>query len=85
MRQAITESKVRGMIQTLEAEIDQHGSVKLAKSVHLDRSYRALVMIMPDETASGAGECALLSEAALAEDWNNPEEDAAWQHLQPVR
>jgi len=44
-----------------------------------------LVMIMPDETASGAGECALLSEAALAEDWNNPEEDAAWKHLQPVR
>ena len=72
------------MIQTLEAEIDEHGSVKLARPVHLDRSHRALVMIMPDETASGAGECALLSEAALAEDWNNPEEDAAWKHLQPV-
>jgi len=42
-------------------------------------------MIMPDDAASGAGECALLSEAALAEDWNNPEEDAAWEHLQPVR
>ena len=77
--------KVGLMIQTLEAEIDEHGSVKLARPVHLDRSHRALVMIMPDEAASGAGECALLSEAALAEDWNNPEEDAAWNHLQPVR
>ena len=41
-------------------------------------------MIMPDEAASGAGECAVLSEAALAVDWNNPEEDAAWNHLQQV-
>jgi hypothetical protein len=24
-----------------------------------------------------------LSEAALAEDWNRPEEDAAWSYLQP--
>jgi len=28
---------------------------------------------------------ALLSEAALAEDWSRPEEDAAWSHLQPAR
>jgi RimJ/RimL family protein N-acetyltransferase len=27
-------------------------------------------------------EAALLSEAALGEDWNRPEEDAAWSHLQ---
>lgn len=72
------------MIQALEAEIDENGSVKLAKPVHLDRSHRALVVIMPDE-ASGDAECALLSEAALAEDWNNPDEDAAWQHLQQAR
>ena len=26
--------------------------------------------------------CALLSEPALAEDWNRTEEDAAWAHLQ---
>ena len=31
---------------------------------------------------SEAHETALLSEAALAEDWNRPEEDAAWSHLQ---
>jgi len=27
-------------------------------------------------------DAALLSEAALAEDWNRAEEDAAWAHLQ---
>jgi len=84
LRRACGAFKLSLMIQTLEAEIDEHGSVKLARPVHLDRSHRALVMIMPDEAASGAGECALLSEAALAEDWNNAEEDAAWKHLQPV-
>jgi hypothetical protein len=73
------------MIQTLEAEIDEHGLVKLAKPVQLDRRRRALVMIMPEEAATGAGECALLSEASLAEDWDKPEEDAAWKHLQPAR
>jgi hypothetical protein len=31
--------------------------------------------VFPNETA-------LLSEAALAQDWNRPEEDAAWTHLQ---
>jgi len=30
-------------------------------------------------------ESALLSEAALAEDWSRPEEDAAWSHFQPAR
>ena len=30
-------------------------------------------------------ECALLSEAALAEDWNRPEENQAWAHLQQER
>jgi hypothetical protein len=73
------------MIQALEAEIDERGSVKLVKPVHLDRRHRAVVMIMPDEAMSGAGECALLSEASLAQEWDNPDEDAAWQHLQPVR
>ena len=35
---------------------------------------------MPD-----VSETALLSEAALREDWNRPEEDEAWSHLQQVR
>ena len=32
--------------------------------------------------ADRASETAVLSETALAEDWNRPEEDEAWSHLQ---
>jgi hypothetical protein len=32
-----------------------------------------------------ASETALLSEVALAKDWNRPEEDAAWQQFQQAR
>jgi len=42
---------------------------------------RALVTILDE--APIIHETALLSEAALAEDWNRAEEDAAWAHLQP--
>jgi hypothetical protein len=41
---------------------------------------RALVTTL--EEAPVAQETTLLSEPALAEDWNRPEEDAAWAHLQ---
>lgn len=43
---------------------------------------RALVTILEEEPYSH--ETALLSEAALAKDWNRPE-DAAGSHLQPAR
>ena len=29
----------------------------------------------------GISECALMSEVALAKDWDCPEEDEAWAHL----
>jgi hypothetical protein len=34
---------------------------------------------------SEAAETGLMSEAALARDWDRPEEDAAWSHLQSGR
>ncbi len=34
------------------------------------------------QVPSKAGDCALLSEKSLAEDWNKVEEDQAWQNLQ---
>ena len=43
-----------------------------------------MVTILTDEP-SDALETALLSEATLAKDWNQPEEDAAWAHLQRDR
>ncbi|MBM4042261.1 MAG: hypothetical protein FJ290_27525, partial [Planctomycetes bacterium] len=69
------------MIRTVEGIIDEQGHVCLAESIKLSGPRRALVMIL-DEPPT-AHETALLSEAALAEDWNRPEEDEAWSHLQP--
>jgi hypothetical protein len=72
------------MIQTVEAIVDERGSVRLLEPVRLDRSYRALVTILADEPSS-VHETALLSEPALADDWNRPEEDAAWAYLQQAQ
>jgi hypothetical protein len=38
-----------------------------------------------DESPVGIAETALMSEAALAEDWNRPEEEAAWSYLAPAK
>lgn len=70
------------MIRTVEAFIDADGTVRLLESVEMSGIRRALVTIL-DEEPVGAVDTALLSEAALATDWNRPEEDAAWSHLQP--
>lgn len=72
------------MIKTVEAIIDQQGNVRLLESVQLSRTSRALVTILEDESASEIPETALLSETAL-QDWNRPEEDEAWSHLQRER
>jgi len=68
------------MLQTVEATIDEQGNVRLLEPVQLLKPRRAFVTILTDEL--DIPETALLSEAALAEDWNRPEEDAAWSHLQ---
>lgn len=73
------------MIQTLEAVIDEDGTIRLLEDVHLPAARRALVTILEDEPNSHPAETALLSEAALGEDWNRPEEDAAWAHLQQAQ
>ena len=56
--------------------------MRLIEPVHVTTPTRALVTIL--EEAPDTHETALLSEAALAEDWNRAEEDAAWAHLQPA-
>lgn len=72
------------MLRTVEAMIDEAGNVRLMEPLHLSSVHKALVTIL-DSTHSIAGlEPALLSEPALAADWNRPEEDQAWSHLQRV-
>ena len=71
------------MFQTFEAIIDEQGNVRLVEPVELPAGRRVLVTIL-ESTFINVPETALLSEPALAEDWNRPEEDEAWSHLQQV-
>ncbi|HEY0602917.1 MAG TPA: hypothetical protein VGD58_08395 [Herpetosiphonaceae bacterium] len=70
------------MIRTVEAIIDEQGSVRLLEAVNVPSTRRALVTILEEEPVLRVAETALLSEAALAEDWNRPGEDEAWSYLQ---
>ena len=70
------------MIRTVEAVIDEEGVVHLLEAVQLPQARRALVTILEEAPQPNASETMLMSEAALAEDWNRPEEDLAWSHLQ---
>jgi hypothetical protein len=68
-------------MKTVEAIIEPTGEIRLLEPMHVASRTRALVTILDE--APNAHEAALLSEAALAEDWNRTEEDAAWAYLQP--
>jgi hypothetical protein len=71
------------MHHTLEAIADEHGNIRLLETIPLPIGRRVLVTILEEELILPVDEVTLLSEAALAEDWNRLEEDAAWSHLQP--
>ena len=71
------------MIQTIEAIVDEQGSVRLLEPLHLTGSHRAVVTILSNEPAVRQ-ETAILSEAALAADWNRADEEEAWAHFQPA-
>jgi hypothetical protein len=73
------------MLRTVEAVIDEHGKVHLLEEIQLPEARKALVTILEDAPTLGVSETALLSEPALAKDWDQPEEDEAWSHLQPGR
>ena len=67
------------MLKAVEATIETNGEIHLIEPLHLAHSCRAIVTIMEE---SEVPETALLSQQALAHDWERPEEDAAWSHLQ---
>ena len=73
------------MIRTIEAVVDEQGTVRLKEAVRLAAPRRAVVTIFDEDRANKIDEATLLSEAVLAQDWNRPEEDAAWSYLQPAR
>jgi hypothetical protein len=61
------------MIQTLEAEVDEQGTVRLDHPVHFDRKHRVLVMVMPEEELAGNED--------PAEGWNQPYIDQPYRYL----
>lgn len=82
------------MPKTAEAIVGEDGQIQLLESLPLRARQRVLVTALEEEASaeenstSGGGkiranETALMSESALAEDWNRKEEDEAWSHLQP--
>jgi hypothetical protein len=56
-----------------------------SEAIAAERYLEYLAAIARGAVPQAVDESALLSEAALAEDWARPEEDAAWAHLQPAR
>ena len=71
------------MLRTLNAVVDESGNVRLLETIRLPTGSRLLVTVLADDGQSDDEAC-LLSEPALA-DWDRPEEDAAWAHLQRAR
>ena len=67
------------MLKAVEATIETDGQVHLLEPLRLGHACRAIVTIIEEPDAS---ETALLSQHALAHDWERPEEDVAWSHLQ---
>ncbi|GJL53308.1 MAG: hypothetical protein NPIRA02_04400 [Nitrospirales bacterium] len=73
------------MLRTIKAVIDPLGNVHLQESVRLPEERAALVTILDEGPIQSLSETAVLSEQALAEDWNRSEEDTAWSHLQSAQ
>jgi predicted DNA-binding antitoxin AbrB/MazE fold protein len=69
------------MPRTVEAVVEKDGSLRLLEEVELREGERALVTILSDDVQ--ANDDALLSEPALAAEWEREEEADAWRHLQP--
>ena len=68
------------MTKVVDATIAEQNDVKSIRPIRLPKLRRAFATIFSEELR--IPEIALLSEAALAEDWLGPEEDTAWAHLQ---
>ncbi|OGV64440.1 MAG: hypothetical protein A2498_04250 [Lentisphaerae bacterium RIFOXYC12_FULL_60_16] len=67
------------MLKSIEATVEINGDVHLREPLHVTFPCRAIVTILDEPDIP---ETAILSEASLARDWERPEEDAAWSHLQ---
>ncbi len=71
------------MLKTVEAILERDGSLRLREKMRFSRARRVLVTFLDDDSdATESQNSSILSESTLSTDWNRPEEDEAWQHLQ---
>lgn len=68
------------MSRMIKAVVEKDGSLRLLEDIKLKAGEQVLVTVHASEP--GENDTALLSEAALATDWERQEEDEAWAHLQ---
>lgn len=74
------------MMHSYNAEIDANGQIRLLESVRLRGPCRAVVTVLETvEEKETDAEFLKLTESSLSQDWEQPEEDEAWAHLQPDR
>ncbi|MEO5368997.1 MAG: hypothetical protein H7833_02870 [Magnetococcus sp. DMHC-1] len=77
-----TEEKT--MMHSYEAEIDVKGRIRLLEPVQLHGPCRAVVTVMASVPDEGTDRALLhFAESSLFRDWEWPEEEEAWAHLQP--
>ena len=69
------------MLRSLEGIIDCEGKLRMLENLKLPSSRRVIITILNEEPTDEMVNLALLSESALARDWNRLEEDEAWSHL----
>lgn len=70
-------------MKSLEATLETDGHVHFKETVSLPSACHVIVTFL--EPSALPPETALLSENALGTDWNRPEEDEAWAHLQSAQ
>jgi hypothetical protein len=76
------------MLKATRAVTDRNGILRFLSPIKLPKSRRVIITILDDEASDEMTDpdrfrtsLALLSESALAKDWERPEEDEAWSHL----
>jgi len=70
-------------MQSIRAVIEPNGQIRFPIDMHLTKPMNAIITFIEEESKYKFTE--LASEKSLAEDWNKPEEDEAWTHLQAVQ
>jgi hypothetical protein len=71
------------MLQAVKAVVDNAGHVQLLEKIKIKGVHHAVVTILDDLVEDE--QVLKLSEATLIKDWDRPEEEEAWKHLQRVR